>query len=362
MNHTQILRRAWNILWSYKAIWVFGILLALTSASGGGNGGGSGNGGDNNNAGAGLGNIPGVIGQAFNNFGETLNQFFTTVFVPNLVAFIVGFGCFILLLTVIFTTIHYVSQVALIRMVDQYEATGEKAGVRQGLRMGWSRAAWRLFLIGLVIGLPVAVVFIGLFGCAALPVVLSWIGRQEPTAAGIVATIGLFFLFVFLAILVGTIISLITEPIRRVCVLEDEGVIASIRRGWQLVRHNFWNVFLMWLILIGIQIAIGLLLIPVFIALLLLAGVSGGGIGAGLFFLIRALGSEPAAWITGIALGLLLFILVLAIPMTFIEGLKQSYFSTTWTLTYRQLRPLSIAMPFPPAAEPPLGGTAEAPL
>jgi hypothetical protein len=359
MNHTQILRRAWNILWSYKAIWVFGILLALTSASGSGNGGSNG-GGDN--GGGGSGSLPGTLGQTINGIGAGLNQFFTHIVEPNLVPFILGFVLFILLLSAVFVIIRMVSEVALIRMVDGYEATGEKAGVRQGFRLGWSRAAWRIFLIDLVIGLPVAVVFIGLFGCAALPVLLSWIGRQEPTAAGIVATIGMFFLFIFLAVLVSAVISLVTEPIRRVCVLEDEGVIASIRRGWQLVRHNFWNVFLMWLILIGIRIAIGILLIPVFIALLLLAGVSGGGIGAGLWFLIHALGSDPAAWITGISVGLLLFILVLAIPMTFLEGLKQSYFSTTWTLTYRQLRPLPIAMPFPPAAEPPLGGEAPAPL
>lgn len=38
MNHQQILKRAWHILWNYRAIWVFGILLALTTASGGGGG------------------------------------------------------------------------------------------------------------------------------------------------------------------------------------------------------------------------------------------------------------------------------------------------------------------------------------
>ena len=42
MDHMKVLKRAWQILWSYKALWIFGIILALTTSSGsnsGGNGG-----------------------------------------------------------------------------------------------------------------------------------------------------------------------------------------------------------------------------------------------------------------------------------------------------------------------------------
>jgi hypothetical protein len=46
MDHMKILKRAWEITRSYRVLWVFGILLALTSANGGSsNGGGSGGGG-----------------------------------------------------------------------------------------------------------------------------------------------------------------------------------------------------------------------------------------------------------------------------------------------------------------------------
>ena len=40
MNHINILKRALNITINYRALWIFGILLALTSGSGSGNGGG----------------------------------------------------------------------------------------------------------------------------------------------------------------------------------------------------------------------------------------------------------------------------------------------------------------------------------
>ena len=43
--------------------------------------------------------------------------------------------------------IHLVPPTALIRMVDRHEATGEKVSVRQGFRLGWSRAALPLWLL-----------------------------------------------------------------------------------------------------------------------------------------------------------------------------------------------------------------------
>ena len=33
MSHKNVLKRAWEILWQYKALWVFGLVLALTTAS-----------------------------------------------------------------------------------------------------------------------------------------------------------------------------------------------------------------------------------------------------------------------------------------------------------------------------------------
>ena len=34
MNHKNVLTKAWQVLWRYKALWLFGVLLAMTSVSG----------------------------------------------------------------------------------------------------------------------------------------------------------------------------------------------------------------------------------------------------------------------------------------------------------------------------------------
>ena len=50
--------------------------------------------------------------------------------------------------------------------------------------------------------------------------------------------------------------------------------------------------------------------------------------------------SETTAWIVvGVAAGVL-FILALAVPLTFPDGPKGTFLSSTWTLTYRELRAL----------------------
>ncbi len=45
MDYGKVLKRAWETTWRYRALWIFGIIIALTTASGsGGSTGGGGNG------------------------------------------------------------------------------------------------------------------------------------------------------------------------------------------------------------------------------------------------------------------------------------------------------------------------------
>jgi len=47
-------------------------------------------------------------------------------------------------------------------------------------------------------------------------------------------------------------------------------------------------------------------------------------------------GATP--WVLGAAVGIPAFLLVLAAPLAFVGGLLEVFLSSTWTLTYRQLR------------------------
>jgi hypothetical protein len=336
MKHTQILKRAWTILWSYRTLWIFGFLLALTT--GGSSGGSYSRGGGGSSGGSG--NLPGDMQQALNQLNEALRNIPAQT-EQTIIAVIIGLVCLGFLFGIAFAIVKYVSQVALVRMVDHLETTGEKLPFRRGWRMGWSRAAWRVFLINLTIGVPVFLAVIVMVGCAATPVLIPALANQTPSVPSIIATVGMAFLVIFALIVVSLALALVLEIMYRVSILQERGVLDSIREGWTLVRRNLKDVGLLWLILLGIRIAFGIVIIPVAIIFVIIAGLLGGGTGLGLFLLARVVMSAAPVWepvVVGALVGVPIFILALAIPMTFVEGLKQTYFSTTWTLAYREIR------------------------
>jgi hypothetical protein len=359
MNYMQILKRSWKILWAYPALWVFGIIMALTAGASSSNGSSSGSNYKFNGSNPTTPSVTpsgqwGQVTDYFNRIGDQLTQYFNN---PGnlraIIGVVIGLVCLGLLVSILFTFAKYVSQVALIRMVDGYETSGEKVTWKQGFRLGWSKSAWRLFLIDLVIGLPLAVAFIVLFGCAAIPVVLGFISGGTPTLINIIPTIGMVFLVIFIIVVVSVLLALVLEIIHRVCILQDKGVFDAIRQGWQMVRQNLKSVFLMWLILVGIGIVYGLATIPVALILVVLGLVVGGLVGGLLYLAVHTAATVTAGVITAVIVGVLLFILVLALPLLFLGGLKETYFSTTWTLVYREIKPV-----LPEAPALPLEGDA----
>jgi hypothetical protein len=338
MDPIKVLKRAGEITWRYRVLWIFGIIVALTTASFGSPGGGDGG-----------------RGMQYRWRGEDFRlpwgEYPIPEVPPQAVSLLIGIGvalaCVIVILIIAATVARYVAETALIRMVDDHEETGEQRSVRQGFRMGWSRTALRLFLINLLIGLPVAVVFVVLFLLAFTPLLL-W--TTENTAAGVigtVATVGLFFLILFLAIVVGMVVSLLTHFFRRACALEELGVIESIRQGFGVVRRHLKDVVIMWLIMIGLQIGwtiamiiMAIVLLPAIILLIIVGGVVGGLpalVVGGLASLVFE-GAVP--WILGAVVGIPIFMLVVAVPWLFLGGLVEVFKSSVWTLTYRELRAL----------------------
>ncbi len=328
MDHIKVLKRAWDITWRYRVLWIFGIILALTTPHwGGGNNGGQ---------------------VQYNVSGEDFplpgGRFTLPEIPPQVVAILVTVGvalaCMIIFLAVAAAVARYVAETALIRMVDDYEETGEKHSARQGFRTGWSRTALRLFLIDLLIGLPVAIVFILLFALALAPLLLWATDNRAAGVIGTVATIGSFFLLVLLAIVGGVVLSLLKHFFRRACALEEMGVIEAIRRGYDIVRRHLKDVALMWLIMVGLGLGWIIVMILVTILLVLVGAVLGGVPALLIGGLVSLFLNGAAPWILAAVIGGPIFILVVAVPALFLGGLMEAFKSSVWTLTYRELRAL----------------------
>jgi hypothetical protein len=339
MDHMKVLKRAWETTWRYRALWVFGIILALTTAN-------FGRGGDQARY--------EVSGEDFPAPGGRLPlPEVPTQILSILAAVGIGLACLVILIAIAFAIARYVSETALIRMVDDHEQTGETRSVRQGFRLGWSRTAWRIFLINLLIDLPVVVAFILLFVLALLPLFLWTTDSTVAGVTGTVATIGMVLLLILLLIVVSAVLSLLKPFFRRACALEGLGVIKSIRQGLDVVRRHWKDAGIMWLIMVGLGIGWTIAMIMV-VLFLIVAGVGVGGLPA---LLVGGLASlvfeDPLPWILAGVVGAPIFILVIAAPLLFLGGLAEVFKSSVWTLTYRELLALeSLEIEGPEAIAP----------
>jgi hypothetical protein len=326
MNHIKILKRALNITVNYRALWIFGILLALTSGSGSGNGGG------------GNGNSSSTNGDPNFNWQNPFGEF--PQLSPELanmwIGIAIGLACLLLISILIGSIARYVSETALIRMVDEHENSSEQLTIRQGFRLGWSRAAWNMFLMDLLVGVSFVTVFLLLLALAALPL-LVWLTKNTPLQViGTIVSAGSILLLVFAAIIAALAITLIMIFARRACALENLGVRASLRRGYEMVRQRLGDMVMMGVMMFGIGLLWLLVTIPIILAVIVVAALIAGlpallaGSIAGFF----TQGTTP--WIVAAIVGAPIFLIAVIIPGALIGGWQKVFSSSAWTLTYRE--------------------------
>ena len=347
MDHIGVVKRAWEITWRYRALWIFGIILALTTASAGsGGGGGQGSGSWNGfqyNVDE-IEDFSGLREELRRDFGQGIEELVEAfertpeVIAGPIAITAICLACVAVILSVVGAIARWVAEAALILMVDAYEETGDKRTVRQGFRMGWSRTAWRLFLINLLIKVPLMLALILVFLLALSPGLL-WLTKNVAVGVvGTVAAVGLFFLAVFVAIIVGIVLPLLMRFFRRACALEELGVIDSIRSGYLTVKNNLKDIAIMWLIMLGLGVAWLIVMIPIMILVAVAALAIAAVPALGVSWLAGLAWGVAAQWIAGIVAGILIFALIIAVPGLFLSGLVEVFKSSVWTLTYRDVR------------------------
>ena len=184
---------------------------------------------------------------------------------------------------------------------------------------------------------------------AAAPLLLA-VGSHEAILITVgVGTFGLLVLAFFLWLAVSAVLSLVLQTIRRLCVLEQQSLRASIRQGIILTKHHLKEVGPLWLVWMSVRLIWVPLLVPVmillvpFLMLTIPLGVALGGAPAALVAGFTALFMEGyTPWIMGILAGLPIFIVVMISPILFVSGLIQVYLSSVWTLAYRDLKAMEL--------------------
>jgi len=354
MDPVKILKRAWHILWSYRALWVFGLILALATA--GSSGGGSNNGSrfQYNADQSDIQRLPENLRQGVEEFTQGMERLFregpSHAGIPQeqltaLIWIVVIFTLVMIVFGIIVAIGRYVSETAVIRMVNEYEDSESKMTVREGFRIGWSRTSWRLFLINLIVNLPAILLMLVLISTGIG--IYFTVRNGSPTFAplSIVAMIGIVFLLIFVVVIATIFLHLFRHFVWRVSALEDLSVVESFNRGWALVRENWKSVGLMWLVMIGLGIAwviASIILFFLSIPLLIVTGAIALVISAipalllvGLFHLFLG---NVLAWVLGIVMVLPLFFTIAFSPWLLVGSWQSVFTSSVWTLTYREIK------------------------
>jgi hypothetical protein len=363
MDPVKILKRAWHILWSYRALWVFGLILAMAGAgSSGSNGSNSGSRYEANSQSSQQQPLPEDMGEAFKQatqeMGKAFNEGLNAVGIPRgdvntLIGIAIVFIIFCMILGLVITVARYVAETAVIRMVDEYENTGTKMSIREGFRIGWSRTSWRLFLINLLVNLPLILGMILLLAGVGMAIFQSMTrGFQTPTAFVIVALVAVMFLVIFVVAIITIFLGLLRHFFWRACALENLTVRESLSRGFQMARENWKNIGIMWLVMIGLGIVWMIVSVIAFVLTIPVVAVT--AVAGALVAVIPALlaggltslflnGWLP--WIVGALFALPLFFTVAFSPWLLLQGWQTVFTSTVWTLVYRELKALPALTP-----------------
>ncbi len=373
INVTKILKRAWHVLWNYRMLWVFGFILALTVGGGGNNfGGNNSSNNDRNNDGQqqkwdghrpedwNWGDLQGEtprekLNDAFQRAGveiQKLQAKYPVEFRMGTAVAITGLVV-MLILGLVGAILRYVAETAAIRMVNEYEQTGVKVGFRQGWKYGWSREAWRVFLINFVVHIPSLVLFVilGLIGWWIISAALN--GVESTLITSLIAGIGLAFIAILVTAVLMMVLYLLRDFAWRSTILEGTGALEALRLATALVKRNWKSAGLMWLVMIGIKIAWALVFFILIFPLLIVSLITALGglivavvptlLTAGVASLLAAPDFWP--WIFALIIGLPFFVVVAFSPILLVGGWGKIYESGVWTLTYRELKALETVTP-----------------
>lgn len=300
MDYGKIIKRAFEITRKHPFLWVFGFIIALVS------------GGSNFN----FNYQTGGEDQAFTKLGGFASTYLVAIIVVVLLLILIGFILWI---------VSIMAQSGLVSCVKKIEK-GEETSLGDGFSVG-AHYFWRILALSVVLGLAIFILFLLLLAPLVAGILIfvsqSKSAGAETAVPAICCLVAGIIFMVFLLIIIGVFLGVLSVYAMRQIVLKDERVFASIRAAWHLIRAKFKETALMFLLLLVIGavvsavLAIPGLLIGLPAVLAIISGVSLKN-----FFLIA-----------GGVLGLLVLVLV----MSFFRGVYTTFHSAAWTLTFMEL-------------------------
>ena len=275
MDYGKLLNRAWELVWKHKFLIILGVLVALSSGLGTGTSSGTSFRFEAEPPDMGFGSLP----------PEALSE----PAIPFWLAlFLVGVGLIVAFVLWVISTLARGGLIAGAAAAD----SGQSTSFSEAWSAGWKRG-WTLLGIGIVPAIP-GLVLLLLAG-------VGFLAYGAGTGLGIPAVRNVAVLLAMLACLavpLALVLELLRAFANRACMLEGLGVLDAYRRGIEVLVANLGSALLLFLIQFAAIIVMFILLIV------------------------------P---------GLILALCCLFWPIIVLfQGAVTAYFSTMWTLAWRE--------------------------
>lgn len=332
MDYGAIIKRSWQITWRYKALWILGIFAGVSGCAGG-SGGGSGSGSSWTESSGGS--------TPFDGFPGSMPDF--SRFIPLAVAA----GVLLLVVGAVLWVLGIAARGGLVTGVNEFEE-GRPRRAGELWSAGFSRF-WSLLGLDLLLGLPLAVVGLGMAGVIGFSVIVPLVRGGEPGPEVFAPICGSLLIGVPLLIVGSLVLGIMHLIALRYVMLGGHGAIAAAGDAWRFLRARLKDSVLMWFLNFALNLAASFVLgIPALI------------IGVALAVpLIAVIASEEWGALWGIVPAFVLLVMALS---TFYNAIWGTYTSSLWTLFFRraagmhvEVAPMPAGMPqyvAPPSPEP----------
>ena len=316
MDFGEVLSKAWKITWKFKILWIFGIFASCGTTRGP-------NLNFNNDFQT---NTP--LGQGPNlppGFEDNLFKIAHFFENPAIIVAFISVICILILISIFFSIM---GRIGLIKGAADADAGAERLGFGTLWKSGL-QYFWRFFGLSLLIGSPILFVYFALVAIGIVALVTLAAGGSSndpfsgPVGPALLAALPVICVLICVIFLFAIVVSFLGPQAERAIIIENEGVISGLRRGWNVLTKNLGPILIVWLINIVIGAAAGIVIaLPVIIVV---------------FPAVMAMmfSGNNVSYIPLIIAGLCI---VAYLPISLVaNGILASYLQSVWTLTYLRL-------------------------
>ncbi len=309
MPYGKMIKQSFQLLWNYKVLWIFATILTLM----------------------------GGRGCSMGSFSIELP------YVPTLPS--IHFTSEILIWVVIAVLLvvgvvwRYISETAIIKMSDHYLITGEKLSLKEGVALGKSSSARTIFKLDFTIAGILAMLY------SPLIILIYFIVEQwNPSSAEKLFSsnlMGWTAALILIACIFSFILTLLALlPVlyiaHRAIVFEKLSVKQALKRTKVIIAQNFQDLFISIVIQSGIGTLLGMVPAIVLFFVLIIGLLFSGGAVSLADLLFRGSLNEVGD-VLGYVLFLVMIFLFTLLPLSFIRGWIEIFYSSYWTLFYREV-------------------------